>query len=249
LDGSKVLDGHVALVTGSVRRIGKATAARLARSGAAVVIHARSSRSEAESAAQEIRDAGGRAMVHLADVANENDVKAMIDAVVTAYGRIDILVNNAALRGEAPMLDMSLAQFREIVSVALEGPFLCSREALRHMTKRKYGRIINIGGLSAHVGAPERAHVCSAKAGVVGLTRALAVEFAEQGITVNCVVPGRIGGERSQTSGKGISHDPLVPRLGKPDDVAEVIHTLCLPGTGDYITGQVIHVNGGIYLP
>jgi 3-oxoacyl-[acyl-carrier protein] reductase len=245
------LDGQVALVTGSVRRIGRATALAFARAGAAVVINARSSRDEAEATAREVEALGVPAMVHLADVTDEQAVAAMVEAVTGRFGRLDILVNNAAIRREAPLTEMSLADWREIMSVILEGAFLCSRAAIPHMARRNYGRIINIGGVSAHTGAIGRAHVAAAKAGLEGFTRALAVEFAPSGITANCVAPGRIGGKRSKTSGHGVSlpggAGPLVGQEGKPADVAEVIMTLCGPA-GGFVTGQTFHVNGGLYL-
>jgi 3-oxoacyl-[acyl-carrier protein] reductase len=248
LTEDKPLAGQVAIVTGGVRRIGKATALALARVGAAVVINARSSRQEADSVAAEIGATGGRALVALADVTDESAVARMAEAAVTTFGRIDILVNNAANRGEAPFLQMSFAQWRDITGVILDGAFLCSRAVLPHMVANKHGRIVNIGGVSSHLGAGRRAHVGAAKAGLVGLTRALAAEFASQGITVNCVVPGRIGGERSVTSGRGITADPPVGHEGAPEDVADMIRMLCLPTSG-YITGQTIHVNGGLFMP
>jgi 3-oxoacyl-[acyl-carrier protein] reductase len=143
---------------------------------------------------------------------------------------------------------MSLAQWRDITGVILDGAFLCSRAALRAMTANGYGRIVNIGGVSAHLGAARRAHVGAAKAGLIGLTRALAAEFAECGVTVNCVVPGRIGGDRSASSGSGISHPTLVGREGKAEEVAEIVRTLCGPA-GGFITGQTIHVSGGLFMP
>ena len=244
----KPLAGQVAIVTGGVRRIGKATALALSRAGAAVVINARSSRAEADQVVEEISAAGGRALVALADVTDESAVARMAEAAVATFGRIDILVNNAANRGEAPFLQMSFAQWREITGVILDGAFLCSRAVMPHMVANKHGRIVNIGGVSSHLGAGRRAHVGAAKAGLVGLTRALAAEFASQGITVNCVVPGRIGGERSATSGRGITADPPVGHEGVPEDVADMIRTLCLPTSG-YITGQTIHINGGLFMP
>ncbi|MEZ0172331.1 SDR family NAD(P)-dependent oxidoreductase [Microvirga sp. TS319] len=248
----KLLEGQVAIVTGGVRRIGKAIALSLAKEGAAIVINAKSSREEAESAAHEIEVAGGRAIVHLADVTDEEAVAGLVSATMGTFGRIDILVNNAAIRREVPFTEMSLSEWREITGVILEAPFLCSREVLPHMVRSRHGRIINIGGVSAHTGAYNRAHVAAAKSGLTGLTRALAVEFAEHGITVNCVAPGKIGGKRSATSGHSVSlpggGQPLVGHDGASEDVAEVVRTLCLP-TGGFITGQTIHVNGGLFMP
>jgi 3-oxoacyl-[acyl-carrier protein] reductase len=248
LTDDKPLAGQAAIVTGGVRRIGRATALALARAGAAVVINARASRAEAEHVAQEIEAAGGRAQVALADVTDEAAVAGMVATAVKDFGRLDILVNNAANRGEAHFLDMSLREWREITGVILDGAFLCSRAVMPHMVANKYGRIVSIGGVSSHLGAGRRAHVGAAKAGLVGLTRALAAEFAKAGVTVNCVVPGRIGGERSATSGRGITADPPVGHEGVPEDVADMIRTLCLPSSG-YVTGQTIHVSGGLFMP
>ena len=242
------LEGHVAIVTGGVRRIGKAIGLALARDGAAVVVNARSSHKEAEATAAEIEAAGGRALVHIADITDETAVAGMFEAAMKQFGRIDILVNNAANREQVPFTEMTFAQWRAYTSVILDGAFLCSRAALRHMAGAKYGRIINIGGVSAHMGAAERAHVGTAKAGLVGLTRALALEFADRGITVNCVVPGRIGGERSATFPYGVAPPAPVGRDGYAEEVADMVHHLCLPN-GGYITGQTIHVSGGLYLP
>jgi 3-oxoacyl-[acyl-carrier protein] reductase len=252
MTGAGLLQGQVAIVTGGVRRIGKAIGLALAREGAAVVVNARSSREEAEETAREIEALGGRAMVQIADVTDEDAVARMISAVIEALGRIDILVNNAAIRREAPFTEMTLRDWREILGIVLDGAFLMSRAVLPHMVQAGSGRIVNIGGVSAHTGAYERAHVAAAKAGLVGLTRALAVEFAERGITVNCVVPGKIGGKRSATSGHGGAlpggGHPLVGREGRPEEVAEAVRMLCLP-TGAFITGQSIHVSGGLYMP
>jgi 3-oxoacyl-[acyl-carrier protein] reductase len=190
-------------------------------------------------------------LVHLADVTDEEAVRTMTDAVIDRFGRLDILVNNAAIRRDAPFAEMSLAAWREIMAVILDGAFLCSRAVVPHMVEQNYGRIINIGGVSAYTGAIGRAHVSAAKAGVAGLTRALAVEFAPAGITVNCVAPGRIGGKRSATAGAGVSlpagSSPLVRREGVPEDVAQMILTLCLP-SGGFVTGQTLHVSGGLHL-
>ena len=242
------MQGQVALITGGVRRIGRATALALAAEGADIVLHARSSRAEAEGVAREVAALGRRTLVVLADVTDETGVEAMMAQVDAHFGRIDILVNNAALRGEDAFLEMSFARWREITGTILDGAFLCSRAALSRMVPRRHGRIINMGGLSAHLGAPARAHVIAAKAGLVGLTRALAVEFAGHGITVNCVVPGKIGGKRSAGSGTGIAGQSLIGREGVPEDVSEVIRLLCRPASS-YMSGQTLHVNGGLFLP
>ena len=244
----RTLAGKVALVTGSVRRLGKATALALAKDGASVVVNARSSRDEAEKAAKEVEALGGKVMLHMADIRKEDEVKAMVDAVVKQFGRIDILVNNAAVRGENPFTQMSHKEWRSVLDVVLDGSFFCSRAVLPLMVKNKWGRIINMGGVSSHLGTAGRAHVGAAKYGIVGLTKSLSAEFAPQGITVNCIAPGRIGGERSATSGAGISHPVPVGREGNYDDVASMIRHLCQPANG-FITGQTIHISGGLYMP
>lgn len=248
MTSERPLQGQVAVITGASRRNGKAMALALARDGAGVIVNARSARGEIEQVVREIEAAGGRALAHIADITDEAAATGLVDAAVAKLGRIDILINNAALRGEAPLLEMSLKQWHEVLGVILDGTFLCSRAALRHMVKQRYGRIINIGGVSAHLGAPNRAHVSAGKSGLVGLTRGMASEFAAHGITVNCVVPGRIGGQRSATSGHGITASPPVGREGVPEDVVMVIRMLCNPAAS-YITGQTIHVSGGLFMP
>jgi 3-oxoacyl-[acyl-carrier protein] reductase len=246
------LAGRVALVTGAVRRIGRATALALAGDGAAVVINTRASRAEADAVAAEIGAQGGQGLVQLADVTDEAAVQAMVDAALARFGRLDILINNAADRKQTPLTEISLAEWRHITGIIVDGAFLCARACLPPMIAGGGGTIVNIGGVSAHIGAHNRAHVITAKAALIGLTKAIAVEFAARGITANCVVPGKIGGVRSRTAGEapamGGSAAPLVGREGTPEDVAAVVRQLCLP-TSRYITGQTLHVSGGMYLP
>ncbi len=248
----KRLDGKVALLTGAVRRNGRAMALELAKEGANIVINTRSSKREAEAVAAEVEALGVDTMVCLADVTDEKAVDNMIEAVVGRFGRLDILVNNAANRSQSPFLEITFAQWHSIISIILDGAFLCSRAALPHMISAGGGRIVNIGGVSGHAGAMERAHVVTAKAGLVGLTKALAVEFAQKGITVNCVVPGKIGGERPKSAGESPplvgGKGPLVGREGTFEEVAAIVLALCLP-TGGFVTGQAIHVSGGMYMP
>jgi len=252
IETSKPLAGKAALLTGAVRRNGRAMALALARNGAAVAINARTSRDEADALCGELQAMGHDAMVHMADVTDEAAVAAMLDAVVARFGRLDVLVNNAANRMQVPFLDMSLSQWRGIIATVLGGPLLCTRTALPHLMADGGGTIVNIGGISAHAGAMERAHVATAKAGLVGLTKALAVEFAERGVTVNCVAPGMIGGERPASAGEMPppvgGRGPLVGREGVFEEVAAAVLMLCLP-TGRFTTGQTLHVNGGMYLP
>jgi 3-oxoacyl-[acyl-carrier protein] reductase len=241
------LDGKVALITGAVRRGGRASAHALAREGAAVVINTRRSREEAEKVRGEIEAMGGRALVCLADITDEAAVARMVEETVRRFGRLDILVNNAADRSVVPFESMTTAQWRHIVGIALDGTFFCTRAAIPHMLQGGWGRIVNISGVSHY--APNytgRAHVSAAKAGVEGFTRALAAEYARRNITVNCVCPGRVGGERSAGSGELPNPDMLPPvgHLGVPEDIAGAVHYFCLPGSG-FVTGHTMHVNGG----
>jgi len=252
MNGTGELAGQVALVTGGARRIGRAIALALAHQGATIVVNAKTSREEAEDTVREIKALGGTARAMLADVTDEAAVAGMVGAVDRDLGGVDILINNAAIRREETFTDISLAEWHAIMAVVLDGAFLCSRAVIPGMLAKGRGSIVNIGGVTAHVGATRRAHVLAAKAGLVGFTKALAVEYGHAGITVNCVVPGRIGGARSATSGPGGAipggGHPLVGREGLPEDVAAAVALLCGPG-GRYITGQAIHVSGGIYLP
>jgi 3-oxoacyl-[acyl-carrier protein] reductase len=246
------LAGQVALVTGGVRRIGRSIALTLAREGAAIAVNAKSSRDEAADTVREIEAVGGTARVAMGDVTDEAQVARMVTDISGVLGPVDILINNAAVRRDDIFTVMSFANWRHVMAVVLDGAFLCSRAVIPGMLAKGRGTIINIGGVTGHTGASGRAHVSAAKAGLVGLTKALAVEFGGDGITVNCVVPGRIGGPRSPNSGKGGvipgGGHPLVGREGDPQDIAAVVKLLCSPG-GRFITGQTIHVSGGIYLP
>jgi 3-oxoacyl-[acyl-carrier protein] reductase len=243
------LTGKVAVVTGAGRNIGRAIALTLAQGGASVLVNARSNRAEADAVAHEIVAAGGKALVHIGDVADAASVQAMAAAATKHFGRIDILVNNAALRREKSFAEMSYADWREIMDVTLDGTFHCVKACLAALKQSGAGTIVNIGGLSGHTGARNRAHVVTAKAGIVGFTRALAHDLADDGIIVNCVVPGLIGTPRPKDKpgpAHHRTHQTISGELGKPEDVAAVVRFLCGPGAR-YITGQAIHANGGAY--
>src|SRR6185369_4406975 len=180
------LTGKVAIVTGAGRNIGRAIALALADAGASIVVNVRGNRAEGDSVVGEIVAKGGSALLHVGDVADSGAVRMMAEAADRHFGRVDILVNNAALRREKPFAEMDYAEWRAILDVTLDGAFHCVKACLPALQKSGAGTIVNIGGLSAHTGAADRAHVVTAKAGLVGFTRALAHDLAADGITVNC---------------------------------------------------------------
>lgn len=246
------LSGKVVLITGGARNIGRAIARAVAAGGATVMVNALGSRAEVDATVRAIEASGGTAAGCLADVTDPDAVAAMVAATVDRFGRIDALVNNAAVRPEKAFAQMSFADWRRVLAVVLDGAFLCSHACLPHLARAASGSIVNIGGETGHRGAAGRAHVVTAKAGLAGMTKALALDLAAQQITVNCVVPGRIDTLRAEPGIPGQAvHRPAVPpigRLGLPEEVATIVRMLCGP-EARYITGQSIHVNGGGYMP
>jgi len=243
------LAGKVALVTGGARNIGRAIARSLAAGGASVMVNAKTSRAEAEKTVEII---GANAAVHIADVTKPDEVQALVDATVKRFGRLDFLVNNAAVRYETPFSAMKFEEWRQVLAIVLDGAFLCARSALPHLISAGGGTIVNIGGQTGHKGAAERAHVITAKAGLAGMTKALAMDLAPHKITVNCVVPGTI---ESQRGLPGVpdrpAHRLTVPpigRRGEPEEIAAMVRMLCGPDAR-YMTGQSIHLNGGGFMP
>ncbi|MGH6945598.1 MAG: SDR family oxidoreductase [Geminicoccaceae bacterium] len=247
-EDARELDGAVAIVTGSARNIGRAIALQLAAAGAAVVVNARTSREAAEETARDIEARGGRALVCLADLTDPDRVDAMVAATVEQFGRLDILINTAALRRNAPITKISYDDWREIVASILDAAFLCARASVPHLGKHGQGAIVNIGGVAGHAGVGGRSHVVAAKAGLAGLTKGLADELAQQGITVNCVVPGYIDTVRDHVPPHFEKRPVPLGRPGQPDEVAAMVRYLCGPGAR-YVTGQIIHLNGGWYMP
>jgi 3-oxoacyl-[acyl-carrier protein] reductase len=238
-------------VTGAARNIGRAIALELATAGASVVINAKTSGEAAAAVLETIEANGGKGLVHLADVGDPNAAAGLIEAAVLRFGRIDILVNNAAIRRETAFEHLDWQEWRAVLSVILDGAYLCARAALPHLRKSDLASIVNIGGMSAHAGSAGRAHVIAAKAGIVGLTRALAHDLTPEGINVNCVVPGLVATERGNSTGGIPAHHaartPLSGRRGTPQDIASLVGFLCDP-SARYISGQTIHANGGAYL-
>jgi 3-oxoacyl-[acyl-carrier protein] reductase len=246
----KELSGRVALVTGAGRNIGHAMAKALAAGGAAIIVNVRSNTAEAEQVVREIERDGGKAIVAVADVADEEAVFSMVADAAKQLGRIDYLVNNAALRQERMFEEMTFTEWRNVLGVTLDGAFHCAKACLPYLKQSGAGAIVNIGGLSAHTGSKHRAHVIAAKLGLVGFTRGLAHDLAKDHVTVNLVAPGTIDTARRSDVAQPAHHltnNTLTGQRGAPDDIAAMVRFLCGPGAR-YITGQTIHVNGGSFL-
>lgn len=242
----------VALVTGAGRNIGREIALGLAEAGHAVAVNVRASVDEGQAVVDEIRARGGQALLCVADVADRQAVGEMVQAIAAQWGRLDVLVHNAAIRREADLESLSVQDWHATLGVVLDGAFFCTQAALPLLKASDRGAIVTIGGLTAHTGAADRVHVVTAKAGLVGMTRALAHDLAPHGITVNCVSPGLIDTVRKASSTSAspkhhAHHQTLLGRRGTSWEVAQAVLYLAGPGAR-YVTGQVLHANGGAYL-
>lgn len=245
------LAGKVAIVTGSARNIGRATVKELAHAGAAVVVHARESKALCDEVVAEIVADGGRAIAHTADIRDSNAVAGLVGATVEAFGGLDILVNNAAMRSNLAFTEIDDESWDRIIGTTIQGAFNTCRAAVPHMIERGGGAIVSVGGMAAHQGTARRAHVMAAKAGLGGLTRGLALDLGQYGIRANTVVVGVFDTVRGANAPES-SHpaDLKIPlgRLGAPQDMADLIRFIVGPGAS-YISGQTIHCNGAAYLP
>jgi 3-oxoacyl-[acyl-carrier protein] reductase len=243
------LEGKVALVTGSGRNIGRATILKLAAEGASVIVNSRSNHKEADAVAEEARALGVKALSVVADVAKKAEVDAMISRAMSEFGRVDILINNAAIRPHKPFTELTLADWEEVRGVVLDGAFYCTRGVIESMVKNQYGRILFFTGEGAFQGAAKRGHVSAAKMGLVGLARSLASEFAPHNIRVNVVCPGSIDTSRVNPEWyAGRAPDAKGIPLGRQGTVDEIAATCLFLVTDDsgFITGQTIHANGGV---
>ena len=248
---NRELDGQVAIITGAARNIGKSIALDLVDGGAKVVINVKSSIDAAEGLKAEIEALGGEAIVAAGDITSPDDVDGVVAAAVDKWGRVDILVHNAAIRLRTAVTDISIEEWHQVTAIVLDGAFLCAKAVIPHMREQGRGTIISMGGLTAHVGAAERVHVTTAKAGLIGFTKGLAVELTDDDITVNCVVPGLIDTVGGATAAVSQDHERLVTlvgRKGRVEEVSAMVRHLCGPESR-YITGQTIHLNGGAYMP
>ena len=245
---SQTASSKVALVTGAGRNIGRAIALALARGGAKVAVNVRANLGEGQAVVDAIIALGGEAMLVQADVTQRAEVDAMVQAVVARFGAIDILVNNAAVRHEAPFVELDYADWRAAFDVTVDGAFHCTQAAVDWLCRSRAGAVINIGGMTASTGAVNRAHVVAAKSAIEGLTRALAHELAPHAVTVNCVAPGLIETTRSGAApAHHAKNQSLLGRRGQPDEIGALVAWLAGDGAR-YVTGQTIHANGGTYL-
>jgi NAD(P)-dependent dehydrogenase (short-subunit alcohol dehydrogenase family) len=242
------LEGKVALVTGSGRNIGRATVLKLAGEGAHVVVNARSNQAEADAVVREAQELGVKAIAVVADVAKKDQVEALAARALSEFGRVDILINNAAIRPHKPFTELTVEDWEAVRGVVLDGAIYLTRALIGSMVANAYGRILFFTGEGAFIGGSGRAHVSAAKMGLVGFARGLASEFAARNIRVNVVSPGSIDTSRANPEWYGnrppdAAGIPL-GRQGKVDEIAATCLFL-VSDDGGFITGQTIHVNGG----
>jgi 3-oxoacyl-[acyl-carrier protein] reductase len=236
--------GKVALVTGAARNIGRAIALSLASGGAKIAVNTRSNLDQARGVVDEIKTLGTDAEAYVADVADPAQVQPMVDAVLKRFGRLDIVVMNAALREHVHFDEISFDDWRRVLATNLDSVFVMTKACLPALKKAGDGRIVTFAGVTALLGLKDRAHVAASKHGVVGLTKALAQDLAEFGIRVNCISPGQIDTSRARATADRSKDIPL-GRRGNPFEIAGMVRSLCGPA-GAYMTGQTLHINGGL---
>jgi len=244
------LAGKVALVTGGAQGIGRSVALLLGRNGADIVI-SDINLEKAEETANEVQAIGRKAMAMKVNVANLGEVERMVEAIIEKFGKIDILVNNAGIARDKLILRMTEEDWDAVLDVNLKGTFNCTKAVVRYMSKQKSGKIVNIASVSGEMGNVGQTNYSASKAGVIGLTKTIAREFAQRGINVNAIAPGYIQTPMTDGLPEKVKEElrRLIPmeRLGQPEDVAQAVLFL-VSEASSYITGQVLNVNGGIYM-
>ena len=243
--------GKVAIVTGSGRGIGKAIAVKLAENGATLVINDVGDSAPAEQTVAEIKNLNRQAMAIMADVSSSTDVSKMMETAIAAYGKVDILINNAGITRDQLTMKMTDEEWDKVLAIDLKSVFLCTRAVLRPMLKQRSGRIISMSSVVGIIGNAGQANYAAAKAGIIGFTKTIAKEVASRGITVNAVAPGFIDTPMTQVlpeeRKQALMNNIPLGYLGTPRDIAETVAFLASE-EARYITGQVISVDGGISL-
>ncbi|TMN23545.1 3-oxoacyl-[acyl-carrier-protein] reductase [Lentibacillus cibarius] len=246
-----MLAGKNALVTGASRGIGRAIALELARQGANVAVNYAGSEDKAHAVVEEVKQFGVQSIKVQANVADEKETKAMVKEVVNQFGGLDILVNNAGINRDNLLMRMKEDEFDQVIETNLKGVFQCTKAVSRQMMKQKGGRIINVSSVVGVSGNAGQANYTAAKAGVIGLTKSTAKEFASRNILVNAVAPGFISTDMTDalTDEQKEGMLSLIPleKLGEPEDVARVVRFLASEDA-NYITGQTIHIDGGMVM-
>jgi 3-oxoacyl-[acyl-carrier protein] reductase len=244
------LAGKVALVTGGAQGIGKAVALLLARNGADIAV-SDINLEKAKETVKEVQALGRKALAIKADVATSGDVEKMVDAILSQFGKVDILINNAGIARDKLILRMTEEDWDAVLNINLKGTFNCTKAVVRHMSKQKSGKIVNIASVVGEMGNAGQGNYAASKAGVIGFTKTIAREFAQRGINVNAIAPGYIETPMTDALPDKVKEElkRMIPldRLGKPEDVAEAVLFL-VSESANYITGQVLNVNGGIYM-
>lgn len=246
-----MLKGKCAIVTGASRGIGKAIAIKLASLGASIVINYRSSESEAENVAKEVKKFGVEAMLVKADISNIEEAEKLVKEAKEKFGKIDIMVNNAGITKDGLIMRMKEEDFDNVIRVNLKGVFNCLKSITPVMMRQKHGKIINLSSVVGISGNAGQVNYAASKAGVIGMTKSLAKEIGSRGINVNAVAPGFIETDMTDKLGEKLKQEAVnnipLKRLGKPEDVAEVVSFLA-SDEASYVTGQVIHVDGGMVM-
>ncbi len=244
-----MLENKVALVTGAGRGIGREIALTLAEYGADVIVNYNGSEERAKAVAAEIGEKGRKAVVIKANVSDADEVAALFKQSLKEFGRVDILVNNAGITKDNLILKMSEQEYDAVVDINMKGAFLCMKQAAKLMLKQRSGRIINIASISGIIGNAGQVNYCAAKAGMIGMTKALARELGSRSVTVNAVAPGFIETEMTDVLPQQVKDGMLaqipLKRAGQAKDVAEAVAFLASEGAA-YITGQTLQVNGGM---